>query len=459
MVKNEFPNDPEGLPPPPNAPEAPEAPEAPDFFKEGSKSLAEKIKVSFLKTLRDNSNSERTEMQAAFATTLDSLEFSQELNELEGRLKSLQPELIKKELDIFAKKNTEFKVSLEKIKAELLRTNENLKAQNLQLKEKKTTKARLDNQLTRWMFYYDNDDPKLEKSQEEWGTYASSVAADIISLEQQIVKLESLALTTEKSLASTQQDVFKTFACMEACKEKMPGFSRSVAVKKEEEKLTADKKAIMEKPELANLIHYCYKADGTFGDYALEEIRNEMVKKGRASAPTAMISPDDMMAYLSTEINFRRFHPEKLLGIDPLEAMNKRQQENSSIATELVNLENYQYDEKGCKSDEPLNQVKMFFEHTLGYELGTDGLPKNFEADIKAGRISTVLINAIVGFDIRTPVPERKARAEAEQLAPKEKTVSFHTGTPSPTATATSSIPPPSTSRPAPPPPPPPKRP
>lgn len=314
--------------------------------------------------------------------------------------------------------------------------NEKLAQTTQELQTKESQKRAIDAQVTRWIRSYeesDVDSKALEESQRTWGAQATAITREISQckrLKEQ--ELPTLIAAETNGIQSLLADIFDTFARLQICEVKFPPKKTASATPVRETTATSSspEKKLNFEVDLAHLTHYCYKANGDFGDFPLEKIRLQMVTDGFAKT-TVAITPHELESYVKRNIQLRKFDPKTVLGFDPTTALAARRLENSatSMATTLTNVTLYQHDSNGAPSTKPLESLQTFLEHTLGYPFVKDAsLPKNFQADIEAGRITAAMINAVVGFDVTIPVRERKQRAEAAAVVATEGSVRVHFG-------------------------------
>lgn len=100
------------------------------------------------------------------------------------------------------------------------------------------------------------------------------------------------------------------------------------------------------------------------------------------------------------------------------QAREQRKKENASKIDTLGTLTNYEYDQYGKPSTEPLKKLQAFFKTILGLEFSGSVLKQG----LQSGRIAPAMINAIVGsgFDIEQSI---KNKEELKKVAKGNKEV------------------------------------
>lgn len=276
-------------------------------------------------------------------------------------------------------------------------------------KQQKIVQAKqwTDSAVTLLIRHYEVEETEAQQQTNEFTTLAVKSAQDIAALEKQIQSLQ----TELSQLQETKERLVQEFDDVDI----------QIYTYYSQRTQLSEKEVLL---EYANLAHYCYKQDGSFGPLPLHKVRqsafNMLKAKGmiREGTQSIHIMPSEITAYLKQGILNETITKEKIiefLGFDPDPARENRIKQNSEKVDILSQVEHYRYDKDGNLSAGTLTRLKQWFINNLGYmesQMTPDGLPKTFKEDLEQGRITPAMINAIIGFDIEKAIQQRQGLAE-----------------------------------------------
>ncbi len=304
------------------------------------------------------------------------------------------------------------------------------------IQTKTVAKSLVDAQITRLFRYYPDTDTEVLDCTDILIELATAKAQDIKALEQEVESLKKRVGELNEENAKSKQELSAIQKQINDCA-KLTKFT--------------EKELLLEYTHLA---HYCYKQDGSFGDFPFHRVRQDVLAAELLVGNTPGVSliditPDEMQVYLRKGIlndTITRDTIHDFFGFDPDIARENRIKQNAEKVALLSQVEHYQYDENGNPSDTPLTLLKRWFVDTLGYkewQLTACGLPQSFEQDLAQGRVTPVMINEAIEFDIEKAIAQRQSQNQTQthtEDKPTAPSLCFSTLTTTPLASACTDV-------------------